>query len=133
MTNHDLVRDSDNNPVCACGYAPEILQQDSPVGIQWKAKTDVLNHIEQEQKTDPRRSPEAPFLANTELKYPRAGVRQTVSGKWLITLWDRDRIVPVIEERDRVNSDRYTAFTQSWLTVGACRQSGTDLDGMASA
>lgn len=127
MTNHGLIRDQDNSPVCACGYTSDVLQLASPVGMQWKAKTDVLNHIEQVRKTDPRRSPDAPFAATAELKYPRAGVRQTLSGRWLLSCWDGDRIVHVIDEPEF--DDRKTAFDYGWLTIGACRQSGADLNG----
>lgn len=137
MTNHILIRDRKNFPICACGYRPEILNQASPVGVQWKAKADVLNHIDDMNKLNapetPKRSPEAPFRGRHEAKYPRAGVRQTEDGRWLLTLWDGDEIVHVIDEDDRTHSDRYTAFSQGWLTIGACRLSGTNLNGMANA
>jgi len=137
MTNHVLIRDRKNLPICACGYRPGIIDQIGPavVGVQWKAKADVLHHVDEIRKLEgntPRRSPEAPFTARHTVKYPRAGVRQTEDGRWLLTLWDGDEIVHVIDSRDREHEDRYTAFTQGWLTVGACRRAGTNLNGMAN-
>lgn len=138
MTNHELTRNADNQSVCACGYRPDILNQTSPVGIQWKAKADVFHHIEAERLLElealhapARRSPEAPFQASTELEYPRAGVRQTEDGRWLLSCWDGDRIVHVIDEP--VFNDRVTAFDYGYLTIGACRQSGTNLNGWATS
>lgn len=137
---HVLIRDRQDNPMCGCGYRPVILDQDGPavVGIKWKAKTDVLNHIDAEEKaaqgTAPvRRSPQAPFTGRHAVQHPRAGVRQTEDGRWLVTLWDGGRMVPVIDQEDRTHDDPYTAFAQGWMTVGACRQSGTDLDGWPQA
>jgi hypothetical protein len=137
MTKHDLTRDSANQPVCVCGYRPDILNQTSPVGIQWKAKADVLNHVEAERLLElkaihapARRSPLDPFQASTELKYPRAGVRQTPAGEWLLSCWDADRIVHVIDEP--VFADRVAAFDYGYLAIGACRQSGTNLNGWAT-
>ena len=137
---HILIRDRQQNSMCACGYRPAILDQDGPavVGIKWKAKTDVLNHIDTKEKaaqgTAPaRRSPEAPFTGRHAARYPRAGVRQTPDGRWLLTLWDGDGISHVIDEEDRTHDDRHTAFAQGWLTVGACRQSGTNLNGWPQA
>lgn len=139
MPNHILIRDRKHNPICACGHRPAILDQTGPadVGVQWKAKTDVLDHIDEANKlegnTPARRSPDAPFIGRRSATYPRAGVRQTEDGRWLLTLWDGDQIVHVIDEDDREHADRYTAFTQGWLTIGACRRTGTNLNGMANA
>ena len=80
-----------------------------------------------------RRSPDAPFTGRHSVRYPRAGVRQTEDGRWLLTLWDGDRIVHGIDQEDRTHDDRYTAFSQGWLTVGACWKAGTNLNGMATA
>lgn len=138
MTNHELTRTIGNSPVCTCGYRSSILNQTSPVGMQWKAKADVLDHIEAERllelaalHTPARRSPEAPFRTHEDAKYPRAGVRQTPSGEWLLSCWDADRVVHVIDEP--VFKDRVTAFDYGYLTIGACRQSGTNLNGWANA
>lgn len=135
MTNHILIRDRRHNPICACGYRPAILDQEGPavVGVQWKAKTDVLNHVDSMNKAEGsapvRRSPDAPFSGRQAVRYPRAGVRQTEDGRWIVTLRDGDGIVHVIDEEDRIHDDWYTAFTQGWLTVGACVLSGTNLNG----
>jgi hypothetical protein len=158
MSKHFLKRNPDNEAVCACGFRPDILDDPSPVGKQWKAKTAVLDHVKafDGAGTEPwtaersltehlervhairgpapvaptlQRSPEAPFSASDGVKYPRAGVRRTADGRWLLTLWDGDQIVHVIDQEDRTHNDPYTAFSQGWLTVGACRQSGTNLNG----
>lgn len=139
MTNHFLKRNADHEPTCSCGYRPAILDEPAPVGKQWKAKAAVLEHAdalnEAGQVTLPGpsywRSPEAPFRLRQDVKYPRAGVRQTPSGEWLLTCWDADRIVRVIDEP--VFKDRITAFDYGWLTIGACRESGTNLNGWPTA
>jgi hypothetical protein len=157
MTNHFLKRNPDSEPVCACGYRPEILDAPAPVGKLWKAKTAVLDHVKALTEATPEqavtryardvlgielapwqrkaleRSPEAPFRGRHAVKYPRAGVRQTEDGRWLVTLWDGDNIVHVIDEEDRTHPDAYAAFAQGWLTIGACWQAGTNLNGMANA
>lgn len=151
MSNHFLKRNPDNEPVCCCGFRPEILDGPAPVGKLWKAKAAVLDHVKAlngfltdceaavhssaeyiayAQPATPR-SPEAPFRSVNDVRYPRAGVRQTEDGRWLLTFWDGDEIVHVIDKDDRTHSDRYTAFTHGWLTVGDCRQSGTNLNGWA--
>ncbi len=150
MSNHGLKRNADNEPVCICGYRPEILDDPAPVGKQWKAQTAVLDHAKALNDAeaaneweaalfalaptvtttpDPLRSPDAPFVV-PEAKYPRAGVRQTEDGRWKLTGWDGDQIVHVIEEP--IFDDRKTAFDFGWLTIGACRESGTNLNGWAA-
>lgn len=145
MSEHFLKRNPDNEPVCACGFRPEILDAMAPVGKIWKAKTAVLDHVKAQTESTTgfvlfslpgnaaQRSPEAPFHGRHAVKYPRAGVRQTEDGRWLVTLWDGDSIVHVIDEDDRTHAHRENAFAQGWLTIGACRKSGTDLNGMANA
>lgn len=131
MSNHGLTRNPDNEPVCLCGYRPEILDDPAPVGKQWKAQTAVLNHAEARNAHEtPLRSPDAQFLI-PDAKYPRAGVRQTGDGRWLLSCWDGDQIVHVIDEP--IFNDRVTAFDYGWLTIGACRQSGTNLNGLEAA
>jgi hypothetical protein len=147
MSNHGLTRTPDNEPVCLCGYRPDFYL---PVSIQHlKAKTAILDHAkalndaaaanEWEAALDalaqpvpttptPLRSPGAPFTASTDLKYPRAGVRLMASGKWLLSLWDGDQVLHVFDDPEF--DDRKTAFDYGWLTIGACRQSGTNLNGM---
>lgn len=45
LPNHDLRRNSHNEPVCACGFRPEILDQwCSTADWKVKAKTAVLDH-----------------------------------------------------------------------------------------
>lgn len=151
MSNHDLTRNPENEPVCLCGYRPEILNEAAPVGKQWKARTAVLNHAKARNDAEsvneweaaldalaqpkpttptPLRSPTDPFILS-DPRYPRAGVRQTEDGRWRLSCWDGDRIVHVIDEP--VFDDRVTAFDYGWLTIGACRQSGTNLNGLEAA
>ena len=132
MSNHFLKRNADNEPICSCGYRPQILDDPAPVGQQWKAKAAVLGHVSALTTTDaePRRSPDAPFRVGSEAGFPRAGVRQTEDGRWLLSCWDADRIVHVIDEP--IFDDRLTAFDYGYLTIGACRQSGTNLNGWAA-
>ncbi len=137
MIEHFLTRNPENEPVCGCGYRPDILDEPAPVGKQWKAKTAVLEHVKAAAPlfalAFQQRSPEAPFHAKHEVRYPRAGVRQTEDGKWLLTLWDGDEIVHVIDQRDRVSNDLATAFSYGWLTVGACWKAGVRLNGMEAS
>ncbi|MGY4543280.1 hypothetical protein ACVWY0_003213 [Arthrobacter sp. UYNi723] len=148
MSNHGLTRNPDNEPVCTCGYSPEVLDDYRPWvgGRLWRAKKDVLDHAEAlndyEARVEalawapvalpeptPLRSPDAPFTVRDAL-YPRAGVRQTGDGRWLLSCWDGDQIIHVIDEP--VFDDRVTAFDYGWLTIGACRESGTNLNGWAA-
>ncbi|ALV43131.1 hypothetical protein AU252_19835 [Pseudarthrobacter sulfonivorans] len=145
MSNHGLTRNPDNEPVCLCGYRPEILSDPAPVGKQWKAQTAVLDHVEALKEYDdaidkylatrplpaptPLRSPNDPFVV-MDARYPRAGVRRTEDGRWLLSCWDGDQIVHVIDEP--VFDDRVTAFDYGFLTIGACRESGTNLNGGAA-
>lgn len=78
-----------------------------------------------------KRTPLDPFHSSAELQYPRAGVRKTADGNWLLSCWDGDRIVHVIDEP--VFADRVAAFDYGFLTIGACRQSGTNLNGLGKA
>lgn len=136
MINHFLTRNPDNEPVGSCGYAPEVLDDYRPWagGRLWKAKTAVLDHVTAAAPlfalAFQRHSPDAPFAVQ-DAKYPRAGVRRTEDGRWLLSCWDRDEILHVIDEP--VFDDRVTAFDYGWLTIGACRQSGTRLNGMEEA
>ena len=151
MSNHGLTRNQVNEPVCICGYRPEILDELAPVGKQWKARTIVLDHAwalndaesesEWEAAIDslvapkpapatPRRSPADPFIIR-DAEYPRAGVRQTEDGRWMLCLWDGEQVLHVFDEP--VFDDRQTAFDYGWLTIGACRDSGTNLNGMEAA
>jgi hypothetical protein len=134
-TDHFLKRNAENEPICSCSYRPDILDDSGAaiVGVQWKAKIDVLEHVEAARLAQlavlhgpARRSPEAPFVVQ-DAKYPRAGVRQTEEGGWLLSCWNADRVVHVIDEP--VFDDRVKAFDYGWLTIGACRDSGTDLNG----
>jgi hypothetical protein len=75
----------------------------------------------------PKRSPIAPFQAKSAVRYPRAGVRQNTNGRWLLSLWDGDRNVHIIDDPEF--DDRKAAFDYGWLTIGACRQSGANLNG----
>ncbi|MBT2594753.1 hypothetical protein [Arthrobacter sp. ISL-72] len=135
MTDHKLTRNQDNFPVCTCGYISPVITPDQPIGLMWKAKADVLNHI-----TDVRNGlapettrPDAPFVGSkgVEMKYPRAGVRQTAAGTWLLTCWDSATVFHPLPEPEF--NDRKTAFDYGYLTIGACRDSGTNLNGIEAA
>lgn len=155
MSNHGLTRNSENEPVCACGYRPEILDEPAPVGKQWKARTAVLDHAKARNEDEAalrgeriyspeeirafgeihfndraKRSPDAPFIVQ-DARYPRAGVRPTADGRWLLTLWDDEDVRHPIAEPEF--DELAKAFDYGWLTIGACRQSGTSLNGMAAA
>lgn len=151
MSSHFLARTYNNDPVCSCGYRPAILDDFRPWSEkQIKAKTDVLDHAkamndaesanEWEAALDrlaqpaatpaPRRSPDDPFIV-PDAHYPRAGVRRTEDGRWKLSCWDGDQIVHVIDEP--IFDDRVTAFDYGWLTIGACRQAGTNLNGWEAA
>lgn len=135
MSEHFLKRNPENEPVCSCGFRPDILDSGAPVGKQWKARTAVLDHVQAlhacndctPAQPTPQRSPADPFKVSDQLAYPRAGVRQTEDGRWRLSCWDGDEIVHVIDEP--IFDDRVTAFDYGWLTIGACRQSGTNLNG----
>ena len=133
MSNHGLTRNPDNEPVCLCGLRHGILDD---IRYPWherqcKAKKVILDHAEALNTTPtPLRSPDAPFQIGDAV-YPRAGVRRTPAGKWLLTLWDGPGIMHHIDEPEF--DARTEAFDYGWVTVGACRQSGTNLNGWAAA
>jgi hypothetical protein len=129
MSNHALTRNQDNEPVCFCGFRPEILDELAPVGKQWKAKKVVLDHAEALNQLETP-DPSDPFLVDNAV-YPRAGIRRTDDGQWLLTLWDGMGIQHHIDEPEFKN--RTDAFDYGWMTIGACRQSGTNLNGWAAA
>lgn len=129
MSNHGLSRNSDNDPVCLCGYKPvEDLYLSWPIR-QLRAKTTILDHAKELNET-PLRSPDDPFVV-ADAKYPRAGVRPMRDGRWLLTLWDEGDVLHPIPDPDF--DDLTEAFEYGWMTIGACRQSGTSLNGMAAA
>lgn len=157
MTNHDLRRNADNEPVCVCGYRPEILDDPAPVGKQWKARTAVLEHAKALNEDAARRSsdvvrfaedllghellpwqarilqrgPEVPFVVTERTRFPRAGVRPLSTGEWRLTLWDEPDVVHAWEdETAAVHPDRYTACVFGEMIIGAHRQAGTRLNGM---
>ena len=129
MSSHGLTRNEANEPVCLCGYRPEILDELAPVGRLWKAKKVVLDHADAlNEGAAP--DPSDPFLVD-HAKYPRAGVRRTQDGQWLLTLWDGMGIQHHIDEPEF--KDRKDAFDYAWMTIGACREAGTNLNGWAAA
>jgi hypothetical protein len=139
VTDHFLKRSPDLEPVCVCGYRPEILDTPAALAPMAKAKTAVLNHVDalSETPTDLWKqgpvpcSPDAPFRRHEEQKYPRAGVRRTPSGVWKLTLWDEPDVVHAWDDpADGVHPDRYTACATGQLIIGAHRQSDTRLNGM---
>lgn len=129
MSSHGLTRNAGNEPVCLCGFRPEILDAVEPIGQQWKARTVVLDHAEA-LNDRPVPDPSDPFLVD-HATYPRAGVRRTKDGQWLLTLWDGMGIQHHIDEPEF--TDRKDAFDYAWMTIGACRQAGTNLNGWAAA
>lgn len=128
MSSHGLTRNEANEPVCLCGYRPEILDEMAPVGRLWKAKKVVLDHADALNETEVP-DPSDPFLVDNA-KYPRAGVRRTQDGQWLLTLWDGMGIQHHIDEPEF--KDRKAAFDYAWMTIGACREAGTNLNGWAT-
>ena len=127
MSNHGLTRNEANEPVCLCGFRPEILAELAPVGRMWKAKKVVLEHARALNDSHVP-APSDPFLVD-HAEYPRAGVRRTETGQWLLTLWDGMGIQHHIDEPEF--RDRKDAFDYGWMTIGACRQAGTNLNGWA--
>lgn len=154
MPEHFLKRNTENEPICACGYRPETLDDDRPwINGQLKAKTAVLDHVQAMgnkratgdemirftedvigvelqpwQKAILMRPADAPFRVKEQTKFPRAGVRQTIDGKWLLTCWDGDTIVHVMDEPNF--TDRVEAFDYAHMTIGACRVMRTNLNGL---
>lgn len=129
MSKHGLTRNEVNEPVCLCGLRPAILDELAPVGRLWKAKKVVLDHADaMNDRVTP--APSDPFLVD-HAKFPRAGVRRTEDGQWLLTLWDDMGIQHHIDEPEF--KSRKDAFDYGWMTIGACRQSGTNLNGREAA
>ncbi|WNM72267.1 hypothetical protein SEA_GUSANITA_47 [Arthrobacter phage Gusanita] len=114
---HGLTRNSENEPVCICGFRPEILDTDAPIGRLWKAKGIVLDHAASLNCSG------APGG-----RFPRASVRPTGGGKWHLTLWDAPDVQHELPG-DSEFADLRSAFEYGWLRIGACRVSGTTLSG----
>ena len=129
MSKHFLTENPDNEHVCGCGYRPAVLDDLAPVGKQWMARQVVLDHV-RALSDSPAPAPSDPFLVD-DASFPRAGVRRTETGKWLLTLWDGMGVQHHISEPEFAN--RTDAFDYGWMTIGACRQSGTRLNGWAAA
>lgn len=138
MSEHFLKRNPENEPVCSCGYRPDILDSGAPVGKQWKARTAVLDHVQAlhacedctPDEPTPPRSPADPFVVGELAKYPRAGVRQMADGRWLLMGWDREDVAHGITDVPWFD-DRAEACEVGRIIIGAHRQSGTDLNGLA--
>lgn len=129
MSKHGLTRNEVNEPVCLCGFRPAVLDELAPVGRLWKAKKVVQDHVEA-LNGDEAPDPSDPFLVDNA-KFPRAGVRRTMAGQWLLTLWDGMGIQHHIDEPEFAR--REDAFDYGWMTIGACRESGTSLNGREAA
>lgn len=119
MSNHGLTRNPENEPVCRCGFRPDVLDTGAPIGRDWKAKTIILNH--------------AAALNNHVLTYPRASVQPTTDGKWHLTLWDAPEVEHALAEDESEFDALADAYDYGALRIGACRRSGTNLNGMAVA
>jgi hypothetical protein len=135
MTNHGLTRNPDNEPVCICGYRPEILDEPAPVGKQWKAKSCIVAHATAlNPQPEPVRSPLAPFNPGPDAKYPRAGLRRREDGQWIVTLWDADGVSHAWEREDNaLHGNRMEAFSFAQWFIKCHRDSGVRLNGMAAA
>jgi hypothetical protein len=120
---HELRRNADNEPVCACGYRPDVLDDWRSTAVitrVLKARDMVLDHaraaneateaiaadnvvrfVEEVlgQELQPwqarmlQRVSDAPFVVTDETRFPRAGVRPLASGEWKLTLWDEPDVV----------------------------------------
>jgi hypothetical protein len=119
MNKHGLTRNSENEPVCRCGFRPDVLDTVAPIGRDWKAKSIILNH--------------AAALNNRIVTYPRASVEPTGDGRWKLTLWDAHEVEHALAEEESKFDTLAEAYDYGALRIGACRQSGTNLNGMAVA
>ncbi len=136
MTDHFLTRNQHAEPVCACGFRPGILGAagEKPVGAQWKAKADVLNHVADVRNLPERKaSPSDPFDVGADRAYPRAGVRKRADGKWILTLWDAPDIMHELDEASAVHTARYNAVCTGEMIIGSHRKTGTSLNGLVAA
>ncbi|QSZ53297.1 hypothetical protein RI444_15320 [Paenarthrobacter sp. AT5] len=122
---HFLKRNPDNEAVCACGFRPDILDDPAPVGVRWKAKRDVLDHVEKVLGLRPA----APFESNQEQRFPRAGVRPGANGRWRLTLWDEEGVMH--PQPDPWFDTAQEAFDQGHLIIGTHWKAGSRLNGMA--
>ncbi len=135
MPKHLLVRNKHGEPVCACGFRPEILGAagEKPVGAQWKAKADVLNHVDTARDLPERKpNPSDPFDVGAERVYPRAGVRRRPDGSWLLTLWDGPDIAHELHEGSAEHTTRYNAFCTGQMIIDSHWRAGTRLNGLAA-
>ena len=123
-SNHFLKRNPDNEPVCACGFRPEILDQPAPVGLRWKAKRDARNHGQAVLGLRPA----APFETNHDRSFPRAGVRPGPNGRWKLTLWDEADVSHPVPEP--WHDTAREAFDYGQLIIHNHRKAGTRLNGM---
>ncbi|AZS11739.1 hypothetical protein HOU96_gp41 [Arthrobacter phage Maja] len=99
MNKHGLTRNPENEPVCRCGFRPDVLDTVAPIGRD----------------------------------YPRASVQPTADGKWKLTLWDAPEVEHALAEDESKFDALADAYDYGALRIGACRQSGTNLNGMAVA
>lgn len=152
MTKHGLTRNDLNEPVCRCGFRPEILDRSlmTLARRQLHAKNIILGHAEGLNEYEARldalaapvthpdlptapRSPEAPFKVPEDAKYPRAGVRPSADGQWTLTLWDSPGVTHAFTNpEDRTHPDRHTAFVMGQLIIDCHWRAGTRLNGLAS-
>lgn len=79
-----------------------------------------------------RPNPSDPFDVGADKAYPRAGVRQGMAGRWILTLWDEPGIEHVIDEEAQYHESRDRAMELGWLIIGSHRKSGTRLNGYAA-
>ncbi|MFK0005501.1 hypothetical protein ACIQTZ_00460 [Paenarthrobacter sp. NPDC090520] len=122
--SHFLKRNADNEPVCGCGFRPEILDDPAPVGIMWKARRDVLDHVDAMSGY----RPSAPFDGSPDRRFPRAGVRPGASGRWKLTLWDEEGVMH--PQPNPWYDTCQEAFDQGHLIIGTHWKAGSRLNGM---
>lgn len=138
MSNHGLTRNPENETICLCGYRPDIWDQPAPVGKQWKAKSMILAHAAaltpQTNILTAMRSPWDPFPANHVRRFPRAGVRRTGDGKWIVTLWDDQGVMHAWENPGNAeHHNRIDAFEFAHWFIKVHHDLGVSLSGMAHA
>ncbi|MFJ4168519.1 hypothetical protein ACIPY3_03305 [Paenarthrobacter sp. NPDC089714] len=124
--SHLLKRNPDNEPVCGFGFRPEILDDPAPVGVMWKAKRDVLDHVDAMSGF----RPSAPFDGGPDRRFPRAGVRPGASGRWKLTLWDEEGVMHPLPFKSQWHDTAQEAFDFGQFIISSHWKAGTRLDGM---
>ncbi|MDI2019725.1 hypothetical protein [Paenarthrobacter nicotinovorans] len=122
--SHFLKRNPDNEPVCACGFRPGVLDTFEVACRGIKARTEVLDHVDAMLGSQTA----APFVGDPDRRYPRAGVRRGSSRRWRLTLWDEHDVSHALSEPWYDTARE--AFDMGQLFIDVHRQAGTRLNGM---